>query len=551
MNTTTTDSGGLHRWYYYLGGVFFFYAATRLLAWSNTLLLEDTDSIGYLRTIKQVATLDPETIASIDAYYTPFYPVFAAFFTLIAGDVETGARLCSYFFSLLLFGAIAGIGLRLARPAGVIAGLLLVACSPILVSLSFAVLTEPSFIATVYLGLFLFWIQNEKPGLLKAALIGAVFALAFLNRIEGLIFLVLIPLFQSLHFIMVRPDNYDMRKLAAWVAIFVVAFSVVSAPQVYRISEQAGKFTINGRQVWSNLLSIRDGRSFIEKTKSLDLSPGEVNIKYLMRHPEEVDKLRPNNGTVDQSAAFLQDHYKSFVRNVRQLIRYGIPQVAGYVVVFFFLAGVASLVLTRRYFESLITVLFVGAAILPAMFIPTLPRHLALSVPLVLLVAGVGIAALARLLAVDRLPAAPVALSLLLIVLVSFASELWTAVLHPPSVNREYSAGEYKEEVALIKRIAREELDHRPALMDQRSYLSYFSDSKHVSLPYAKMEAMLRYSDLNQVDFVYLNDRRIEKYPFYSIYKEKGLPDNYILLHSGTDATGAETRLYRVMRENQ
>ena len=545
-----TNSSGLRRWYYYLGGVFLFYAVIRLLAWSNTLLLEDTDSIGYLRTIKQVATLDPQAIAGIDAYYTPFYPAFAAFFTLLTGDVETGARLCSYFFSLLLFGAIAGIGLRLASPLGVMLGLLLVACSPILISLSFAVLTEPSFIATVYLGLFLFWIQYKTPGLLKAGLIGAVFALAFLNRIEGLIFLVLIPLFQVLHFIIVRPDNYDMRKLAAWVAVFIVGFSVVSAPQVYRVSEQAGQFTINGRQVWSNLLSIRDGRSFTEKTKSLDLSPSVVNIKYLMRYPEEVDKLRPNNGTVEQSTAFLQDHYKSFIRNVRQLIHYRIPQIVGYAVAFFFIVGIAALVLTRRYFEAVITTLFVGAAIFPAMFIPTLPRHLALSVPLVLLVAGTGIAALAKVLVVGRFPVAPVALGLLLIVPVSFASELWTAVFHPPSVNREYSVGEYKEEVALIKRIARDELGHRPVLMDQRSYLSYFSDSKHVSLPYAEMKPMLRYCELNEVDFVYFNDRRIEKYPFYAMYKEQGLPDNYILLLSGTDATGAETRLYRVVRKN-
>ena len=66
------------------------YLIVRCLAWKNTILLEDTDSLFYLNNIKEFLTFDLQNIINLDADSTPFYPFFGALFSLPGWSVETG-----------------------------------------------------------------------------------------------------------------------------------------------------------------------------------------------------------------------------------------------------------------------------------------------------------------------------------------------------------------------------------------------------------------------------------------------------------------------------
>ena len=182
-------------------GIFCVYLLLRLLAWSNASNLEDHDSVSYLSAIEVFRTLDIGAINNLSADRTPFYPLFSALFSSLTGSAETGARLCSLFFSCLLFAAVVGIGRQFATAFSLGIGLLIIAFNPVLIRLSYSVLTEPSYVAVVYLGLWLFMVHYRQPKVWTAAALGTLFALAFLNRFEGILYLAVIPLLQVVHFV--------------------------------------------------------------------------------------------------------------------------------------------------------------------------------------------------------------------------------------------------------------------------------------------------------------------------------------------------------------
>ena len=173
-------------------GVFAVFISLRLISWSNGPLLEASDAIGLMGTIKYFLALDFQTLIESSPDYTPFYPAFGALFSAIAGSVENGARLCSLFFSCIVFVSIIGIGRKIATPFEVTLGLILLAISPYLVRFSYSVLTEPSYIGTIYAGFWLFWCKLDNPRIRYGVALGVIFSLGFLNRIEGILYLSLI-----------------------------------------------------------------------------------------------------------------------------------------------------------------------------------------------------------------------------------------------------------------------------------------------------------------------------------------------------------------------
>ena len=137
--------------------VFFIYLLLRCIAWKNAVLLEDTDSLGYLKTIKLFLAFNLQDIIDLDPDSSLFYAFWGTLFSLPGWSVECGARLCSLFFSAVLFVAILGIGRQMAEPLEIALGLLVMSFSTVLIPFSFSGLTETSYVATVYVGFWLVW----------------------------------------------------------------------------------------------------------------------------------------------------------------------------------------------------------------------------------------------------------------------------------------------------------------------------------------------------------------------------------------------------------
>ena len=177
--------------------VFALFITLRLVTWSNASIIEDHDSISLMREAKLFLSFDWQSIIALEPVSNLFYPFFVAIFSTITGSVEVGARLCSLFFSSLLFFSIYVIGRRFEEPYAVVIGLILLATNATLVRLSYSILTEPAYIALVYVGYWIFLTQYEKPRYNLAILLGLVYGMSLLDRFEGILYLAAIP---ALHY---------------------------------------------------------------------------------------------------------------------------------------------------------------------------------------------------------------------------------------------------------------------------------------------------------------------------------------------------------------
>lgn len=547
QSTQNVAQDNHYRQYLYWSlGVFLVYLLIRGVAWNNTVLLEDTDSLGNIRWIKVFLTFDLDQIIDIDPDFTPFYLFFSALFSLLTGSVETGARLSSFLFSILLFVSLAAIGRYIARPCEVAVGLLLLSFSPALVSLSYAVLTEPSYIATIYLGLWLFWLQYKQPTFWNAVLLGVVFALSFLNRLEGIIFLVVIPFLQGVHYFFVKDRNYNFKHLAVWAGVFMLTFFAVIAPQVWRVSSIVGDFALNGRQVWNIVINNPDGRSYDEKIHGLDYSPSERNIIYLKRHSEAWKEMT--------SSFDLNAYIQAVITNLKDLKRHRWSALIGFFGTLFFIFGLFALYRRGRVFEPFVILTFIGVCLVPPLLHNVVIRHIAVIAPIIFLVAGIGIVYAANLLQgfVGKGRAVLPVLSAVFLILTTgaFAQQLRDVVIDPPTSNKEYSRAELHEPINVIREIVSNDLRREPVIVADTGYLAHYADAKQVYLPYADYDPLIRYCELNHADFLYLQDRRIQDQPFYKKYREQGLPDNYALIYNGVDARGGKVELYRVLKQS-
>lgn len=79
------------------------YLLIRVIAWTNSTVVEDHDSITYLNIAKAFLNIDINTISKLDPDKTYFYPFFISLFSMPGWSLETGARIASLVFSIGLF----------------------------------------------------------------------------------------------------------------------------------------------------------------------------------------------------------------------------------------------------------------------------------------------------------------------------------------------------------------------------------------------------------------------------------------------------------------
>jgi hypothetical protein len=127
----------------------------------------------------------------------------------------------------------------------------------------------------------------------------------------------------------------------------------------------------------------------------------------------------------------------------------------------------------------------------------------------------------------------------------------WTiplkAAIFPPKHNKEYSKNEIEQVVRIIQEY-RLEKESTPVVIDQRRYVAYYSKSKSVNMPFADYDALVKYFELNDTDFLYVNFRLVEEYPFFERFKSEGENGEFKLVYQGTDAYNGLVKLYSVNR---
>jgi len=514
--------------------IFSLYLILRLVAWKHAFTLgEDSDSVGYLYTIKAFLRFDLDKIIDLSPTITPFYPFFSAVLSLPTRSPEIGARLCSLLFSSLLFLSVFKIGKRIGNQTGVAAGLLILSFSTVLIPLSYGVLTESSYIATIYLGMWVFWTQFEHPDMGKAALLGCIFGLSFLNRTEGILYIAIIPFFQTVHLVVSRRRQYGVRRFAGWALVYLACFSVIVAPQIWRVSKKMGRFAINGRQVWSLVLNNPDGKSYDEKIHGLDYSPSLVNIDYLQIHPEAMKGYGRDHIDVRRYARNFMDEFKSLYQ--KQL---GV--LIGPFGFMCFAFGLIALYEAEKQFDLFLILAFIGLNLVPPLLHNVVVRHIAVIAPIMMLVEGIGIVHIShRLLASRNLyPKGRYVLPALLLAVLIGASAfvLRDETLDPPKSHFAYSPKDLEPSAEIIKNFSIQHSKRSPVIVAQWPFLAYYSNGIPVRLPFTDYEGLVKYCYLNHVDFLYLHYGTVKNHPFLVAFREKNHDGKFELLYRGTDS---------------
>lgn len=518
------------------------YLAVRCLTWWNAPDLEDHDSIWYLTDARAIAEQGASALTTLSPDTSPGYPVLAALVARIVGDVELGARLTSLAMSLLLLAVVCAIMRRWSDSRHTAYALLLIAVSPPLVRLSYSVLSEPTYIALVYLGWWVLLKGVDDLRWWRGLIAGAIFGLAFLTRFEAIVYLLGVPLLLLLDALITRGQSpAQSGRRWQWLAAFATAFILIIAPQVTRVSQQMGEFSLNGRELWFQILNAPDGRTYEEKLYGLDFAPGTINLTYLQQHP----KARPQ---VTRSVA-LSNLGSALIKNIKDFYHQQLGEMAGPLVVVFFVCGLLGMIGAGQLRWAVQALAFLAISIAAPLAGVALPRHLAIMLPCALMVAGIGIGYLAD--ATARAfgrnhSFARIAAMLWLGIAMGFATlELAKLNLRPDAL---FEAADYRAPAALVAREQQARAGEPVVIASRDKYFTYHVDATYVPLPFASYEKLVAYLTLNGVEFLFLEERSLEDQPFLSRFENPAAPADFDLLYAGKDTWGRAIRLYRFHR---
>ena len=518
------------------------YIALRALAWSNTYLFEDHDSILYLQQIDAYLSLDSSKIRSLSPDSTPFYPMFGALLSAPGWSVEAGARLTSLLFSVVLFIAAAGILRRVATPMAGFLGLATLTFSPYLVTFSISILSEPAYVAVIYVGLWYFLARYDRNSLRDAVVLGVIYGLAFLNRLEALLFLVLIPVFQCLWLMGRRLPRREIAiPCARWSLVYAVSFLVVAIPQVLIVSDKMDRFALNGREVWAEIQLSDIPGSYDQKIYGLDYSKTEINLTYLQRVPTDIV-------TADAGPDFTH-RLETILRNIDKFYSIQIGKIGGSLLIAFFLLGLISIHRSGRSFDALVLFLFAGAALVPGILTDPKPRAIAAAVPIFAMLSGPGMLFIATQLegVSDKFPTKRVLPPVLLAALILFWSvPLLGIYLKERRENVEYSLIDLQPFSELVADIAARNQTAEPVMMARKQYLSHLSGADFVPLPYTDFKGLLQYGRANGANLVFLEYRQIGEYPFMPSFQSGTDLHGVSLIHAAEGGSGHRMELYRL-----
>jgi hypothetical protein len=532
------------------------YVSLRAIAWNNAVILDDHDSTFYLKSINAYRSFDLLIINSLSAYSTPFYPFVASLVTTLGLSIETSARLVSFLFSLLMFFAFYGIGRKVTGSTETVVGLFLLAVSPALLPLAFAILTEPSYIATIYAGLLVFLLQRKSTSLVGSMTLGFIFGLAFLNRTEGILFIAVIPILQALSMYMEQGRQFQFKQYAKWCGTYGLVFSIIAAPQILHVSSKMDAFSLNGRVAWQLLENSDLGESRVEKQSGLHFRNDETNISFARRNYKEAKQLLKGHESKTPGTNYIDRAAKNTLTAFRLITRTQLGRIGSVLAAI----GIIALFLSGRRAETLLVSGFAASTLAaPLLHADSIyGRHLLAATPALILFQAIGTVYLAgkvsSVLRIARQNQQIVISALVLFSLVYAVKPLYRITFKPPVSNPGYSIEEIQQPLAIIQEISRNELHRNPVIAAKKNYLAYYFDpesysgSRTLYLPYTDHDTLVEYLDSNNADFLYLRYSIISGFPFLDTFERGRHSPRFRLLFSGTDIKGDKIELYRFIK---
>ncbi len=176
-------------------------------------------------------------------------------------------------------------------------------------------------------------------------------------------------------------------------------------------------------------------------------------------------------------------------------------------------------------------------------------RHIAVIVPVMMLIQGIGVSFL-----YDQLKQSfqtHLYAKFLIIALLSFHFIAGTAIpfvkknIYRQYNNTEYSIDILKEPIKIVNEFVKSEKSKLVTIAARKTYLAYYADAKYINIPYTTYEKLVKYCEFNNIDFLFLQHRMISSYPFLKEFLKSQPPSHFSLLYSIEDK-GYKIELYLV-----
>jgi len=215
-----------------------------------------------------------------DVYLTPLYPLVIAGLYLVLHNLELASRLCYILFGAALVLPIYALAREMyGRRTAIIAALLL-AVYPALTAaeLYWGTMTEPLYFLTAYAGLYAALRALRDGGWGAHLAAGALFAMAYLTRGEGIAYIVAV----GGMLVLIRLCERRLWARDVWprlLAMFGV-FLALAFPYWLYLRLQTGRWMISGQAGMTYItcisLAYGDVAGFDQATWGLDPASGEV-----------------------------------------------------------------------------------------------------------------------------------------------------------------------------------------------------------------------------------------------------------------------------------
>jgi 4-amino-4-deoxy-L-arabinose transferase-like glycosyltransferase len=460
--------------------------------------------------------------------FPPLFPLLISGVSFITGSYMRAGRCVALAFGALVPLPVFGIASQLFSRRTAFVAAVLAMLHPVLISLSLAVYSEGPYAMLCLTAVYFVLCALSRPSMRMWCLVGAVFGLAFLVRVEAFAAL-LVAVFFALTATQEKLTTRCQRAASA-----ILMFLLLATPEVILIYHSTGKLRLEAKSAIQLPMAIdwfaRGGGQGTSEEAALVTEFGiDENLNttgtWMRSNSEVVRESHVKLKAVAHLAAYLAR------RNTLELLQYLSARWMGAP----FLTALALLgalrrpwrqpIAARRLFFMLVPVTAV-AATLSLMYAP--PRYFLILIPFLLIWAANGLVEIGlwldtSLRAQRRCLISPLVPECIILGLIGMGlviypkkdvRELWEFAQGSPARNVEIDVGLWiKHQQGAPVRI-----------MDRDLNLPFHADAEFVWFPYCSSETALRFLDVAKVDYVIL--RRGNQFaPYYVDWLTNGIPD--------------------------
>jgi 4-amino-4-deoxy-L-arabinose transferase-like glycosyltransferase len=433
------------------------------------------------------------------------------------------------------------------RTTGLVAALLVI-FSPLLVNLSFLVLSEAVYITLLFSGVYAVLLALERPSIRRYLLVGGMFGLAYLTRQEAVA-----PLFAAV-FLTICFAGGSLVSRSKWAAAALAMFAIVALPEVIHLYKATGQIRLEEK---SAIFYVDQVRTATAESKG-EAIPGEWAEHSVNENAERIGTSnRPEVEVVREA----RPKFRQLAHNIKLGVKRNVPTLLQQLTSRWmgapFLPALALLgVLRRPWKRSLISshlymVLVPLTAVVATFSFSgwTAIRYYFVFIPFLLIWAanglvGVGLWTKASISVsgwnwISPVISRWVVPGLIALILIVYPIEGVRSLWY---LQQDSRATQVIKQLGLW--IARQQ-NRQVMIMDRSTPLAFHANAKWVYAPYCDGDVALRFLDKEKVDYVIL--RQGEKYtPYYQDWLTSGIPDRKAeRVNVVKDANGNEIQVYR------